>query len=91
MGSGCAINVRWDLATYRYDGGTFATRSLQLDHVTEFLYDSESRMIYAGDPFEYVGYGLYDTAQYYDERLTSGSSERPMCRVTFGWTDIACP
>ena len=62
VGSGCAINVRWDLATYRYGGGTFSTRSLQLDHVTEFLYDSESRIIYAGDSFEYVGYGLYATA-----------------------------
>ena len=88
-GSGCANNIQYELITYEEGGGTFATRGAQLDSLTGW----HSGTVYSGDTFKITNYQADALARLYRNASDSGDGEDFdwWTRLTFTWTDIACP
>lgn len=84
-GTGCANNIAFELTAYEYGGGTYETRGPQLDNLT----GSYSGTVYSGDTFKVDGwaYGLQDAYR----KSGYANNFSWLVRITFTWTDIACP
>ena len=83
-GSGCARNVQYELIKYAGGDGTFATRGAALRTYT----GSHSGTVHPGDTFEIRKGGGHLSYSQTGYIYPEGGWH---IRLTFTWTDVACP